>query len=62
MTKNYYFQVIPVVNPHFLWCESCSFFTLGNRAIIQKYTGFLHIINLFINKNMYYENTLQKKS
>ena len=62
MTKNYFYQVKLIQNLYLLWCGFFAYFIFGNSAIVRKLSGFLHIINLSINKNMYYENKLQKKS
>ena len=56
MTKNYYYQVIPVLNSCPLWDGTFSYINFGNSVIVHKHSDFLHIINSFINKNLYYEN------
>ena len=62
MTKNYFYQVKLIRNSYLLWCDFFAYLNFGNLANAIKCSGFLHIINPFINKNMYYENKLQKKS
>jgi hypothetical protein len=43
-------------------CDDASYTTLINEPLRPSVKVFLYIINLFINKNMYYENKLQIKS
>jgi len=56
MIKNNFYQVKLVQTPSIMfWCFF-SYINFGNLASILKCSGFLHIINPFINKNLYYEN------
>ena len=56
MIKNDFYQVKLIQNPSVMfWCFF-SYINFGNSAIVRKYNSFLHIINSFINKNLYYEN------
>ena len=56
MIKNNFYQVKLIRNSYLLWCDFFAYLNFGNLANAIKCSGFLHIINPFINKNMYYEN------
>ena len=56
MTKNYFYQVTLIQNSYQLWCDIFAYSNFGNLASVVRYNGFLHIINPFTNKNLYYEN------
>ena len=56
MIKNSFYQVKLIHIPTIMWCGFFSYINFGNSASILKCIGFLHIINPFINKNLYYEN------
>ena len=56
MTKSYYFQVMPACISHTYCCGIFAYLNLGNSTIAVNCSGFLRIINPFINKNLYYEN------
>ncbi len=42
MTKNYFYQVKPVIYACLLWCANFSFILFGNEAILFLQNGFLH--------------------
>ena len=55
MTKNSYYQVRLIDVATDICCAIFAYFNFGNLANAIKCSGFLHITNLFINKNKYYE-------
>jgi hypothetical protein len=55
MTKNSYYQVILIEIATNICCAIFAYFNFGNLANAIKCSGFLHITNPFINKNLYYE-------
>ena len=56
MTKTHFYQVKLIPNSYLSWCDIFAYLNLGNLANAIKCSGFLHIINPFINKNLYYED------
>ena len=56
MRKNHLYQVKLIETSTVICCGFFAYINSGNLANIFKCSGFLHIINPFINKNMYYEN------
>ena len=56
MTRNDFYQIKLIQNSYLLWCDFFAYLNFGNIANAIKCSGFLHIINPFINKNLYYEN------
>ena len=56
MTKTHFYQVKLIQNSYLSWCDFFAYLNLGNLANAIKCSGFLHIINPFINKNLYYED------
>ena len=56
MRKNQFYQVKLIGNTTLLCSGFFAYINFGNYANILKCIGFLHIINPFINKNLYYEN------
>ena len=55
MTKKSYFQVKLIESSTFVCCANFVYFNFGNLTNAIKCIGFLHITNLIINKNKYYE-------
>ena len=62
MGKNYDYQVWQTCLGPNLLVPTSAFLSGKNSFCVPAQELFLYIINRFINKNMYYENTLQKKS
>ena len=56
MRKNQFYQVKLIKNTTDLCCGFFAYINFGNLASTFNCSGFLHIINPFINKNLYYEN------
>ena len=56
MIKNNFYQVKLVQTSSVMCLCFFSYINFGNLASTLKCSGFLHIINPFINKNLYYEN------
>ena len=56
MIRNNFYQVKLIQNPSVMCGYFFSYINFGNSAIMRQYNSFLHIINPFINKNLYYEN------
>jgi hypothetical protein len=49
--KNNFYQIKLVSNAYPSWFASCVYYSIfGKAAIVFFYSGFLHIINLFINQ------------
>ena len=55
MTKNSYYQVRLIECATYICCAIFAYLNFGNLANAIKCSGFLHITNLFNNKNKYYE-------
>ena len=55
MTKISYYQVRLIESATYICCAIFAYFNFGNLANAIKCSGFLHITNPFINKNLYYE-------
>ena len=55
MIKNNFYQVKLIQNSSVMG-DFFAYLNFGNLANAIKCSGFLHIINPFINKNLYYEN------
>ena len=55
MTKNSYYQIRLIESSAYICCAIFAYFNFGNLANAIKCSGFLHITNLFNNKNKYYE-------
>ena len=56
MTKTHFYQVKLILNSCLSWFDVFAYLNFGNWASAIKCSGFLHIINPFINKNLYYED------
>ena len=56
MTKSYRSQVMPAVISYSYWYAFSYILFLVIEPLCHSANGFLHIINLFINKNLYYGN------
>ena len=56
MRKNQLYQIKLIETSTVICCGFFAYINFGNSANILKCIDFLHIINPFINKNLYYEN------
>jgi hypothetical protein len=62
MVYIYDYQVCHTEKNTWYSCADLSYIATIEQPLRLSVKVFLYIINLFINKNMYYENKLQKKS